>query len=200
MVEWNFYLYYLPVKHTSLTEHLFVENSKHGTHEIYTCIHYVCVYIYIYLCVYLLMKSEKGDWKSWLKTQHSKNEDHGIRSHNFMANRWGTMKRVRDFIFMGSKITADGDCSHEIKRHLLLGRKVMTNLDSILKNRDTTLPIKVRLSNTTCCSTTVKFQVEKHIKYHLIQSQLLKISDLNLRQYLISRNKLWIKLTYSGKH
>ena len=62
-----------------------------------------------------------------------------------MANRWGTMKRVRDFIFMGSKITADGDCSHEIKRHLLLGRKVMTNLDSILKNRDTTLPIKVRL-------------------------------------------------------
>ena len=62
-----------------------------------------------------------------------------------MANRWGTMKRVRDFIFMGSKITADGDCSHEIKRHLLLGRKVMTNLDSILKNRDITLPTKVRL-------------------------------------------------------
>ena len=52
---------------------------------------------------------------------------------------------VSDFIFLGSKITADGDCSHEIKRRLLLGRKVMTNLDSILKNRDTTLPIKVRL-------------------------------------------------------
>jgi len=49
------------------------------------------------------------------------------------------------FIFMGSKITADGDCSHEIKRHLLLGRKVMTNLDSILKSRDITLPAKVRL-------------------------------------------------------
>ena len=56
-----------------------------------------------------------------------------------------TMKTVRDFIFLGSKITADGDCSHEIKRHLLLGRKVMTNLDSILKSRDITLPTKVRL-------------------------------------------------------
>ena len=51
---------------------------------------------------------------------------------------------VADFIFLGSKITADGDCSHEIKRHLLLGRKVMTNLDSILKSRDITLPTKVR--------------------------------------------------------
>ena len=56
-----------------------------------------------------------------------------------------TMETVRDFIFLGSKITADGDCSHEIKRPLLLGRKAMTNLDSILKSRDITLPIKVRL-------------------------------------------------------
>ena len=54
-------------------------------------------------------------------------------------------ERVADFIFWGSKITADGDCSHEIKRCLLLGRKVMTNLDSILKSRDITLPIKVHL-------------------------------------------------------
>ena len=52
---------------------------------------------------------------------------------------------MADFIFLGSKITVDGDCSHEIKRHLLLGRKVMTNLDSILKSRDITLPRKVRL-------------------------------------------------------
>ena len=52
---------------------------------------------------------------------------------------------VADFIFLGSKITADGDCSHEIKRHLLLGRKVMTNLDNILKSRDITLPTKVHL-------------------------------------------------------
>ena len=56
-----------------------------------------------------------------------------------------TMKTVTDFIFLGSKITADGDCSHEIKRPLLLGRKVMANLDSILKSRDITLPTKVRL-------------------------------------------------------
>ena len=56
-----------------------------------------------------------------------------------------TVETVSDFIFWGSKITADGDCSHEIKRHLLLGRKGMTNLDSILKSRDTTLPTKVRL-------------------------------------------------------
>ena len=54
-------------------------------------------------------------------------------------------KRVEDFVFLGSKITADGDCSHEIKRHLLLRRKVMTNLDSILKSRDITLPTKVHL-------------------------------------------------------
>ena len=56
-----------------------------------------------------------------------------------------TLETVSDFIFLGSKITADGDCSHEIKRHLLLGRKVMTNLDSILKSRDITLPTKFRL-------------------------------------------------------
>ena len=64
-------------------------------------------------------------------------------------NEFGVLSRweidgeaVADFIFLGSKITADGDCSHEIKRHLLLGRKVMTNLDSILKSRDITLPTK----------------------------------------------------------
>ena len=56
-----------------------------------------------------------------------------------------TMETGTDFIFLGSKITADGDCSHEIKRHLLLGRTAMTNLDSILKSRDITLPTKVRL-------------------------------------------------------
>ena len=59
-----------------------------------------------------------------------------------------TMEIVRDFILGGSKITADGDCSHEIKRRLLLGRKVMTNLDSIFKNRDITLPTKVCLVKT----------------------------------------------------
>ena len=90
----------------------------------------------------LLMKVKVESKKSWLKTQHSENEDHGIWSHYFMGNRWGT---VSDFIFEGSKITADGDCSDEIKRHLLLRRKVMTKLDSILKSRDIILPTKVHL-------------------------------------------------------
>ena len=62
-----------------------------------------------------------------------------------MANRWGNSGTVSDLIFGGSKIIADGECSHGIKRHLLLGRKVMTNLDSILKSRDITLTTKVRL-------------------------------------------------------
>ena len=62
-----------------------------------------------------------------------------------MGNRWGNMETVSDTIFGGSKITADGDCSHEIKRDLLLGKKVMTNLYRILKNRDITLPTKVHL-------------------------------------------------------
>ena len=59
-----------------------------------------------------------------------------------------TVETVTDFIFLGSKITADGDCSHKIKRHLLLGRKAMTNLDSILKSRDITLPSKFHLVKT----------------------------------------------------
>ena len=62
-----------------------------------------------------------------------------------MTNRWGN-SGVADFIFLASKVTVDGDCSQEIKRHLLLGRKVMTNLDSIFKSRDITLPTKVHLS------------------------------------------------------
>ena len=62
-----------------------------------------------------------------------------------LHGKWETMETVKDFIFLGCKITADGDCSHEIKRRLLLGRKAMTNLDSILKSRDITLLIKVRL-------------------------------------------------------
>ena len=81
----------------------------------------------------------------FLKTQHSENQDHGIWSHHSMANRWETVETVADFIFLGSKITADGDCSHEIKGRLLLGRKVMTPLDSILKSRDITLLTNVHL-------------------------------------------------------
>ena len=66
-----------------------------------------------------------------------------------MANRWGKVEIVANFIFLVSQITADGDCSHDIKRCLLLGRKVMTNLDSILKSRDITLSTKVRLVKAT---------------------------------------------------
>ena len=62
-----------------------------------------------------------------------------------MGNRWETVETVSEFIWGGSKITADGDCSHEFKRRLLLGRKGMTNLDNILKSRDITLPTKIRL-------------------------------------------------------
>ena len=60
---------------------------------------------------------------------------------------WKTMETITDFIFLGSKVTADGNCSHEIRRCLLLGRKAMTKLDSILKSRNITLPIKVHLAN-----------------------------------------------------
>ena len=89
----------------------------------------------------LLMKVKEESEKIGLKLNIQKNEDHGIWSHHFME----TVETVSDFIFLGSKITTDGDCSHEIKRRLVLGRKVMTNLDSIFKSRDITLPTKVRL-------------------------------------------------------
>ena len=86
---------------------------------------------------FFMDESESGECKSWLKAQHSETS-------------WEidgeTVETVSDFIFLGSKITADGDCSHEIKRCLLLGRKVMTILDSILKSRDITLPTKVSSS------------------------------------------------------
>ena len=74
-----------------------------------------------------------------------KSTEHLDTERDFIANRWGMMESVRDFIFLGSNITADGDCSHEIKRCLLLGRKAMANPDSILNSRDITLPKKVRL-------------------------------------------------------
>ena len=90
----------------------------------------------------LLMKVKEESEKVGLKLT--------IRKTKIMASgpitSWQIdVETVADFIFLGSKITADGDCSHEIKRHLLLGRKVMTNLDSILKSRDITLPTRVHL-------------------------------------------------------
>jgi len=92
-----------------------------------------------------LIKVKVESEKVGLKLNIQKTDDHGIWSHHFMGNGWANSEIVSDFIFLGSKITADGDCSHEIKRRLLLGRKVMTNLDSIFKSRGITLPTKVRL-------------------------------------------------------
>ena len=93
----------------------------------------------------LLMKVKEESGKVCLKLNIQKTK---IMTSGPIASReidGETIETVPDFILLGSKITADGDCSHEIKRHLLLGRKVMTNLDSILKSRDITLPTNVRL-------------------------------------------------------
>ena len=104
-----------------------------------------------------LMAESKEELKSLLMKVKEDSEKAGLKLNvqkmNIMVSSpitsWQidgeTMETVRDFIFLGSKITADGDSSHEIKRHLLLGRKAMTNLDSILKSRDVTLPAKVCL-------------------------------------------------------
>ena len=87
----------------------------------------------------LLMKVKEQSEKVDLKLNI---QDHGIQFHHCMENSWET---VANLFFLGSKITVDGDCSHEIKRRLLLGRKVMTNIDSIVKSRDITFPTKICL-------------------------------------------------------
>ena len=101
-----------------------------------------------------LMAESKGELKSLLMKVKEESEKVGLKLNiqktNIMASGPITSwqidgETVADFIFLGSKITADGDCSHEIKRHLLLGRKAMINLDSVLKSRDITLPTKVHL-------------------------------------------------------
>ena len=80
------------------------------------------------------------------------NTNHGMQSQHFMSNGWGnneeTMETMTDFIFLGSKITADGDCSHEIKICLFLGRKAMANLDNLLRSRDISLPRKACIVKT----------------------------------------------------
>ena len=93
----------------------------------------------------LLMKVKEESEKVGLKLNIQKTKIMASGSITSWEIDGETLETVSDFIFLGSKITADGDCSHEIKRHLLLGRKVMTNLDSILKSRDITLPTKARL-------------------------------------------------------
>ena len=93
----------------------------------------------------LLMKVKKESEKAGLKLNIQKTKIMGCGPIVLWQIDGKTMETVRDFVFWGSRITADGDCSHEIKRCLLLGRKAMTNLDSLLKKRDITLPTKVRL-------------------------------------------------------
>ena len=93
----------------------------------------------------LLMKVKEESEKAALKLNIQKTKIMASGPITLWQTGGETMETVTNFIFLGSKITADGDCSHEIKRFLLLERKVMTNLDSILKSRDITLPTKVRL-------------------------------------------------------
>ena len=93
----------------------------------------------------LLMKVKEESEKVGLKLNIQKTKIMAFGPITSWQTDGETVETVSDLIFLGSKITADGDCSHEIKRRLLLGRKVMTNLDGILKNRDITLPTKVRL-------------------------------------------------------
>jgi len=93
----------------------------------------------------LLMKVKEESEKVGLKLNIQKTKVMASGPITLLQIDGGTVEKVADFILGGSKITADGDCSHEIKRHLLLGRKAMTNLDSILKSRDITLPAKVHL-------------------------------------------------------
>ena len=94
----------------------------------------------------LLMKVKEESEKVGLKLNIQKKKIMASSPNTSWQLDGETVETVTDFIFLGSKITADGDCSHEIKRRLLLGRKVMTNLDSILKSRDITLPTKVCLA------------------------------------------------------
>ena len=93
----------------------------------------------------LLMKVEEESEKVGLKLNIQKTKIMASGPITSWQIDGETVETVRDFTFLGSKVTADGDCSHEIKRHLLLGRKIMTNLDSIFKSRDITLPTKFHL-------------------------------------------------------
>ena len=93
----------------------------------------------------LLMKVKEDSEKAGLKLHIQKKKIMASGPFTSWQKDGETMETVREIIFLGSKITADGDCSHEIKRCLLLGRKAMTNLDSILKTTDITLPTKIRL-------------------------------------------------------
>ena len=107
-----------------------------------------------------------------------------------MTKRWETVETVADFIFLGSKITADGDCSHEIKRRFLLGRKVMTNLDNILKSRDITLSTKVRL---------VKAMVFPVVMYGCVSWTIKKAERQRIDAFKLSRWRRLLRVPWTAR-
>ena len=121
-----------------------------------------------------------------METKQNKNKDHGIWSHHFMANDGETMERVTDLILGGAKITADGDFSHENKRHLLLWRKVMINLNSISKSRDIT--DKVHLVKT------MVFPVSMYSRKNWINKKKLNTEELMLLSYGVGEDS-WVPWT-----
>ena len=154
----------------------------------------------------LLMKVKENSEKPGLKLNIKKTKDHGILSHHFMANRWGNNGNRDTLHFWALKITADGDCSHEIKRRLLLGRKVTTNLNSILKSRDITLPTKVHLVKAMvspvvmygCESCTIKKAKHRRIgafKLDCRRSNQSILKEIN-SEYSLERLMVNLKLQY----
>ena len=109
-----------------------------------------------------LDECERREWKNQLKTQHSINEDHGIWSHYFMTHGWENIGKSDRLFSWAKKITADGDCSYEIKIHLLFGRKAISNLDSILESRDITLSTGPSRQSYGFSSSHVQMQVLNH--------------------------------------
>ena len=166
----------------------------------------------------LLMRVKEESGKIQLKTKYwGKKKDHGIPSHSFWQIEEGKVEMVTAFLFLGSKITADGDCSHEIRRRLLLGRKVMTNLDSVLKIRDITLLTKIHIGKSTVFPVdTYGCELEckegEATKNRCLQSVVLEktpaspldskeIKPVNLKrnqQSSLGRNDAELKLHYFG--
>ena len=133
-------------------------------------------------------ESERGEWKSWLKTQHSKNWDHGIQFCHFMANRWGN--HWNSDSILGSKITVDSDYSYEIKRHLLLGRKSMTKLNVVLKSRDITLWSKVHI---------VKAMVFPVVMYGCDSWTMKKVEHLRIDAFELWCWKRLLRVTWTTR-
>ena len=159
----------------------------------------------------LLMKVKEESEKPVLKLNIQKTKTMAPSPITSWEIDGETVETVSDFIFLGSKITADGDCSHEIKRHLLLGRKLMINLDSILKNREITLPTKVHLVKAVifpvvmyrCESWTIKKEMLLNCRRLLRVPQTARISNQAILkeispEYSLEGLMLKLKLQYFG--